>query len=91
MGQTTGADTDRAWLHVDGTPAGAASANGRIKGCYLHGIFGSDAYRAAFLAQLGQRSDLSYDQMVDDTLDALAQHLETHMDIDLLLRLAAEV
>ena len=91
MGQTTGADTDRAWLHVDGTPAGAASANGRIKGCYMHGIFGSDAYRAAFLAQLGQRSDLSYDQMVDDTLDALAQHLETHMDIDLLLKLAAEV
>ena len=91
MGETTGADTARAWLQVDGSPAGAASANGRVKGCYLHGIFGSDAYRAAFLAQLGQPSDLSYDKMVDDTLDALAQHLETHMDIDLLLRLAAEV
>ncbi len=91
MGETTGPDTHRAWLRVEGRPAGAANASGRIKGCYLHGIFGSDAYRAAFLAQLGQRSDLSYDHMVDDTLDALAQHLETHFDIDLLLKLAADV
>lgn len=91
MGVTTGPDTTRAWLDIDGAPAGAASPTGRIKGCYLHGIFGSDAYRAAFLGQLGQRSDLSYDQTVEDTLDALAQHLETHMDIDLLLTLAAEV
>lgn len=91
MGETTGPDTDRAWLDMGGVAAGAANATGRVKGCYLHGIFGSDAYRSAFLDQLGQRSDLSYDQMVDDTLDALAQHLEAHMDIDLLLRLAAEV
>jgi len=91
MGETTGPDTARAWLDMNGFAAGAADPTGRIKGCYLHGIFGSDAYRTAFLNQLGQRSDLSYDQMVEDTLDALAQHLETHMDIDLMLELAANI
>ncbi|ASM72913.1 MULTISPECIES: cobyric acid synthase [Roseobacteraceae] len=91
MGQTIGPDTGHAWLQVEGSDAGAMSPDGRVKGCYLHGIFGSDAYRMAFLAQLGQRSDLSYDHMVDQTLDALAEHLETHMDIDLLLRLATRI
>lgn len=88
LGQTDGPDCNHAWLSVNGQPAGAASADGRIRGCYLHGLFASDAFRASFLAELGATSQLNYSADVETTLDALAQHLETHMDLDLLLSLA---
>ncbi len=35
----------------DGPPDGAVSADGRIAGCYVHGIFASDAFRRAWLAR----------------------------------------
>ena len=89
MGRTDGADCDHAWLEIDGRPEGAASRNGRIRGSYLHGIFSSDTFRASYLAQFGVNSDLSYDDGVEQTLDDLADHLEQHMDLDLLLSLAA--
>ncbi|MCB1342790.1 MAG: cobyric acid synthase, partial [Pseudooceanicola sp.] len=91
MGETSGADCARAWLDIDGRPEGAASADGRVMGCYLHGLFASDAFRAAFLARLGAESRIGYEDGVERTLDALAAHLERHLDIDRLLALAAEV
>lgn len=92
IGETTGADCDRAWLSLDGRGEGAASPDGRIRGCYLHGLFTADSFRAAFLAELGAVHPVtSYAQGVEDTLDALADHLEAHMDIDALLMLAGEV
>ena len=54
MGDTTGPDCARAWLSLDGRCEGAASPNGRIMGCYLHGLFSADAFRSAFFAQLGK-------------------------------------
>ena len=92
MGETTGPDCDNAWLEVAGQPHGAASADGRVLGCYLHGLFAADGFRAAFLRGLGARgSGLSFEAAVEDTLDALAEHLECHLDIDALLALAAPV
>ncbi|WP_298847292.1 cobyric acid synthase [uncultured Ruegeria sp.] len=88
MGHTDGPDCARAWLEVEGRPEGAASANGRIKGSYLHGIFSSDAFRARYLSKLGVTSDTAYEDGVEQTLDDLADHLERHMDLDLLLSLA---
>ncbi|MEX0327351.1 MAG: cobyric acid synthase [Ruegeria sp.] len=88
MGRTEGPDCNRAWLEIDGRPEGAASPNGRIRGSYLHGIFSSDAFRASFLAQLGVTSELAYEDDVEQALDTLADHLEQHMDLDLLLSLA---
>ncbi|WP_171125365.1 MULTISPECIES: cobyric acid synthase [unclassified Ruegeria] len=88
MGKTEGADCRRAWLEVDGRPEGATDKSGRIRGSYLHGIFSSDAFRASYLSQLGAASDLGYEDGVEDTLDALADHLETHMNLDQLLDLA---
>lgn len=91
MGRTTGPDHDRgAWLSLEGRAEGATSADGRVRGSYLHGLFSSDAFRAAFLQGLGSESNTEYDQTVDDTLDALADHLERHMDLDQLLSLATE-
>ena len=47
------------------------------------------AFRAAFLADISKPvTHYDYARSVTDTLDALADHLETHMDIDTLLALA---
>ncbi|MGX0977314.1 adenosylcobyric acid synthase [Roseovarius sp. MBR-51] len=90
LGNTTGPDCARAWLRVGDRPEGAASASGRVRGAYLHGLFASDPFRAAFLSGLGAVSALRYGADVETTLDALAAHLERHMDLDLLLSLSEE-
>ncbi len=91
IGETSGADTDRAWLSFEGRPEGAASENGQIQGCYMHGLFDSDAFRAAFLAEIGTRSTLNFEAGVEGTLDALAAHIERYFDMDLLLELARDI
>ncbi|TMV15101.1 cobyric acid synthase [Arenibacterium halophilum] len=88
MGDTQGPDCVRAWLDIGGTPAGAASADGRVMGCYMHGLFTSDSFRASFLKRLGHRAQTHYEQEVDATLDALADHLEHHLDVDRLFELS---
>jgi adenosylcobyric acid synthase len=73
----------------DGRLDGAASADGRVAGAYVHGLFADDRQRKALVASLGgAASDFSYDLMIDDTLDALADHLGAHVDLDRLLSLA---
>ena len=91
IGETSGPDTARGWLEFDGTAEGAASADGRVQGCYMHGLFDADGFRAAYLAGLGAASDLRFDAGVDAALDALADHMERYFDIDQMLRLAAEI
>jgi adenosylcobyric acid synthase len=78
MGRTGGSDAARPALTLEGRPDGATSADGRVMGCYLHGLFASDSFRAALL---GGRTALAYEPMVDEVLDRLADHLETHLDI----------
>ena len=68
-------------------PDGAISADGRIIGTYLHGLFSDDGFRAAFLARLGAGSAIGYQTGVEDALDALADHLEAHLDVAGLLAL----
>ena len=91
IGITTGPDALRPWLEIEGEPHGAMSADGRIRGCYVHGLLGSDAFRRSYLETLGGRSTVAYDEGVEATLDALAAHLEAHLDLDALLALAAPV
>jgi adenosylcobyric acid synthase len=62
-----------------------------VRGSYLHGLFSADAFRASFLGQLGVESLAGYDDGVEATLDALADHLEEFMDLDQLLELAEPV
>lgn len=89
IGQTNGADCARPFAYVDGRAEGATSPDGRIMGSYLHGLFASDAFRLAFLARLGMTvAPRSHDQTVDSALDALADHVEAHLDVPGLLALA---
>ncbi len=89
LGRTTGPDCRRPLLDLEGRADGALSADGRVAGSYVHGIFAADRFRRAWLAGLGiSATDLSYEGKVEETLDALAEHLEAHVDIDRLLAIA---
>ena len=90
MGASEGTDRARPFLVLDGRNEGAVSADGRVAGCYLHGLFAADGFRAKFLGDLGAAADtgLAFEAMVDRTLDRLADHLETVVDLDRLLAIA---
>ena len=90
LGETDGPDCTRQWIEMDGATRSAASGNGQIKGCYMHGLFASDTFRAAWLADFGRVSQTRYEQTVEKTLDALADHLEAALDLDHLLSLAQD-
>jgi len=90
MGVTAGPDCSRAFAVVEGEAEGAMSADGRIMGTYLHGLFAADPFRRAFLGDVAQPG-LDYEAGVDATLDALADHLEHHLDIPTLFAQAREV
>lgn len=90
MGRTDGADTARPFLRLtDGRADGAVSPDALVAGTYAHGLFAADAARAALLGWIGgSASDLRYEAEVEAALDALAAHLEAHLDLDRLLSLA---
>ncbi len=89
IGRTEGDDCARPFAFVDGAPEGAVSADSRVQGSYLHGLFASDAFRGAYLAQIGiAAANESYGARVQGALDALADHFEGHLDVDGLLTLA---
>jgi len=89
LGRTTGPDALRPAVLIEGRPDGAVSSDGRVWGTYLHGIFVADGFRGKLLADLGvtgQGGD--YRAGVEAALDAIAGHLERHLDIDALLAAA---
>ncbi|ACB94040.1 cobyric acid synthase [Beijerinckia indica] len=90
VGHTSGDDCARPFLRLtDGRQDGAVSKDGRIAGCYVHGLFGMDTQRRAFLARFGVAAgDFSYLEKVEAALDAVADHLAQHIDLDHLLTLA---
>jgi adenosylcobyric acid synthase len=89
IGRSDGPGRARPFAHVDGRPEGAVSADGRVAGSYLHGMFRNDAFRAAFLAGLGLRaSGTAYGAGVETVLDALAAHVAAHLDLEGLLAAA---
>jgi adenosylcobyric acid synthase len=89
IGRTDGPDRSRPFARINGVAEGAISADGRICGSYIHGMFSNDAFRTAFLQGLGvAASGLDYSATIEATLDQLADHLEQHLDVTGLLGLA---
>ena len=90
IGQTTGPGCDRPMLDIEGRADGAVSADRRVMGCYLHGIFADDSFRSAFLSLFreGRQQQTEYERQVETVLDRFADHLQTHLDIDKILDLA---
>lgn len=89
IGQTQGPDCENAWLEFENARVGAASPNGRVQGCYIHGLFSSDAFRDAYLTRIGaSASQINYSAKVEETLEKLASHMERYCDLEQLLKIA---
>ncbi len=90
VGVTDGPDLARPFLTLGDRHDGAVSADGRVMGCYVHGLFAADGFRHAFLNGLVARPDsgVVFDTVVERTLDALADHLEAALDLDAMLEVA---
>lgn len=90
MGRTNSAS---AWLRIEtrnGVPCesldGSMNADGRVWGCYLHGLFTNTGFRHAWLRSLGwmPQSQVSASPVVDpveQSLTYLAQEVEATVDI----------
>ncbi len=91
IGRTIGAGRAKPMLRFsDGRTEGAISTSGHVSGCYVHGLFADDAFRAELLKSIGaETSSLNYDADIDDVLDQLAAHIEQHVACDRLLELAS--
>jgi adenosylcobyric acid synthase len=89
LGVTTGPGLARPMLTLGSRGDGCVSADGHVAGCYLHGLFASDDFRRAFLVRLGGHGgDIAYEEQIETTLDALADHLEQSLDLPALLAAA---
>jgi adenosylcobyric acid synthase len=85
LGVTSGPGMAQPMLDLGGRPEGAVSPDGKVAGCYLHGLFAGDEFRRAFLARLGaDAGTASYEATIETTLDGLADHLARHLDLDAL-------
>ncbi|GAB1582365.1 cobyric acid synthase [Phyllobacterium phragmitis] len=89
LGRTTGPDCTRPAIILNNVPDGAVSPDGRVFGTYLHGLFSSDAFRAAFMQSLGVTGGtVSYRAQVEQALDEVAEELAHCLDVDGLFNLA---
>ncbi|ESY74764.1 cobyric acid synthase [Mesorhizobium sp. LNHC252B00] len=89
LGRTTGPDTLRPSAVINGVDDGAVSADGKVIGTYMHGLFGADGFRGKFLESLGIKGGgIDYRAEVERALDEVAAELETHLDCDAIFGLA---
>ncbi|MDI9431963.1 MAG: cobyric acid synthase [Planctomycetota bacterium] len=79
----------------DGRTEGARTPDGRFWGTYLHGLFDAGAFRRAFLRDLapdrykpaGADLEHTVGEFKDRQYDLLAQHFETHLDMNALIQI----
>ena len=89
VGRTSGPDSLRPLVSTQAGPQGAISADGRIAGCYIHGLFAQASARAALLGPLGApASPQDHGTVVEAALDEIAAVLAQHLDIPGLLDIA---
>lgn len=90
LGTTQGKDRNRPFLMRNDEPEGACSEDGRVCGTYLHGLFSDDAFRRAYLERIGLKKSgrFHYENLVEQTLDELSEHLEQYLDLDEILKIA---
>lgn len=89
MGRTTGGQR---WLEItarSGAPislkGGAVGHDGRVWGCYLHGLFENDALRRAWLSDLGWQHRSAQAPQPNDlqaAFDRLADAVEAALDME---------
>ena len=90
MGRTVATQVLDPLLRLDGHDDGAVSLDGRVAGTYLHGLFGSDAFRRTLLRSLGWRDPGATGSAADlreAAFDRLASVVREHLDVTHLRRL----
>ncbi len=83
MGETSG--SIEPLLRLEGRADGSVSADGRVAGTYLHGIFDGDAFRRAILEQLGRaggEKSTSHWELREREFDRVAGVVREHLDMD---------
>lgn len=81
MGRTRGPDTADAMIEIDGQADGAVSLDGKVVGCYMHGMFAADEWRSDYLRHVGcDVGPWNYRGSVDAALDSVALALEEVID-----------
>ena len=72
-------------------PDGSVSSNGKIRGCYLHGLFHNDSFRQAWLKNLGWQGEfVSQSVRFQESLEKLADAVEGALNMDLLEKIIWE-
>ena len=90
VGLTTGGDCARPLFDLDGRADGARSIDGLIEGSYVHGVFGNDGFRRAWLRRAGGGgSNLDYTAAVEQAIDRVADGVDRAVDVEALLDCAA--
>jgi len=90
MGETR-LNSGQPWLEVTkrsgktvSVADGASSPDGKVWGCYIHGIFENVSFRRAWLRSLGWQPSATGQITLEDSFDQLADHLEKHLNMDML-------
>ena len=90
-GHTEGPDCVRPVFRIGDRDEGASSADARVCGTYVHGCFASDAFRSAWIRDLGGRPGaVHYTDAVESALETLADAIEEHLDIPAILEVATK-
>jgi adenosylcobyric acid synthase len=96
MGRT---DSQNSWLEISErsgqsvrVPDGAVSEDGRVWGCYVHGLFANQNLRQAWLKDLGWNEEKASqsENPFAASLTRLADTLESTLDMDLLEKIVWE-
>ena len=88
-------ESKNGWIHLDDGPEGCEVQGGRLAGTSVHGLFENDAFRRAFLSDVAARSGVEWEPDLsvsfaaarERRFDRLADHLESHMDMEAVLGL----
>lgn len=91
MGQT---QSPSSWLSIEARNMesvtsldGAVHLDGHIWGCYVHGLFHNEDFRRAWLISLGWQVTDNPTRSLEDAFEALADHVEAHLDMDTLQKI----
>jgi adenosylcobyric acid synthase len=64
---------------------GCVSSNGKVWGCYIHGLFANDSFRHTWLSRLGWQGRVSSQATrFEQSLETLANTVESSLNMDLL-------
>ncbi|NJJ41969.1 cobyric acid synthase [Paenibacillus apii] len=95
MGRTEKLEPIEGLFQIGGHEDGMLSADGRIWGTYLHGIFENDEFRRTWLNLIRQekglaprQTDIYFQSRKTAAFDRLADHARAHLDIGKIYRIA---